>query len=102
MNVPRPASAQSTVSGWDLALTGGFVVTGMRDPIYALGNIPGQSTRVVIRESNQESTANLGVAMFGQVFHDRWPWAAPVSFGLGIAEDNRAALYLGSALRLGT
>src|SRR4051812_41643648 len=64
-----PASA---ASGWDLALTGGFVATGLVDPIFALGNIPGQPTRVVVRTPDQESTVNLGLAMFGQVYHDRY------------------------------
>src|SRR5260370_618562 len=64
---PRAATAPaSDASGWDLALTGGFVVTGLVDPVYALGNLPGQPTRVVVRTVDQESTVNLGIAMFGQ------------------------------------
>jgi hypothetical protein len=89
-------------SGWDLALTGGFVVSGLVDPIFALGNITGQPTRVVVRTRDQESTVNLGLAMFGQVFHDRYSWVAPLSFGIGLRGDSRATFYLGSALRFGS
>src|SRR6185295_11406836 len=95
-----PAVAQPQ-SGWDMALTGGFVASGLVDPVYALGNVSGQPTRVVVRERDQESTVNLNVAMFGQVYHNRWPWIAPVSIGIGIRGDSRATLFMGSALRFG-
>src|SRR4051812_388839 len=74
-------STTDSGGGWDLALTGGFVATGLVDPVYALGNVPGQPTRVVVRETEQESTVNLGIAMFAQVYHDRLSWIAPLSFG---------------------
>jgi hypothetical protein len=98
----RSSAAPTESSGWDLALTGGFVATGLIDPVYALGNVAGQPTRVVVRARDQESTVNLGVAMFGQVYHDRLPWIAPLSFGVGIRGDSRAVFYMGSALRFGT
>lgn len=94
-------TAGDASSGWDLALTGGFVATGLIDPVYALGNVTGQPFRVVLRQPDQESTANLGVAMFAQVYHDRYSWIAPLSFGLGLRGDSRATFYLGSALRFG-
>jgi hypothetical protein len=97
-----PQANSAPPSGWDLALTGGFVVTGLVDPVYALGSVSGQTSRVVIRASGQESSANLGVAMFGQVYHDRYSWIAPLSVGIGIRGESRAVLYLGSALRLGS
>ena len=93
-----PAAAQQ---GWDLAVTGGFVANGLIDPVYALGNIAGQSTRVVVRETDQESTVSLGIAMFGQVYHDKYKWIAPLSFGVGVRGESRAIFYLGSALRFG-
>jgi hypothetical protein len=95
-----PAAAQPR-SGWDLALTGGFVASGLVDPVFALGNVSGQPTRVVVRARDEESTVNLNVAMFGQVYHDRWSWIAPVSIGIGIRGDSRAILFMGSALRFG-
>ena len=98
----RAAQQNAAPSGWDLAVTGGFVVTGLIDPVYALGSVSGQPTRVVVRTTNQESSANLGVAMFGQVYHDRYAWIAPLSFGIGIRGDSRATLYIGSALRFGS
>ena len=98
----RAPSTSSESSGWNMALTGGFVVTGLTDPVYALGTITGQPTRVVVRFTDQESTANLGVAMFGQVYHDRHSWAAPLSVGIGIRGDSRATFYLGSGLRFGS
>jgi hypothetical protein len=98
----RPApSTSDTSSGWDLALTGGFVATGLVDPEYALGSVIGQPIRVVVRQTDQESTVNLGVAMFAQVYHDRYSWVAPLSFGIGLRGDSRATFYLGSALRFG-
>jgi hypothetical protein len=95
-----PVSGAPT--GWDMALTGGFMACGLTDPVYALGSISGQPTRVVVREPDHESTVNLGVAMFGQVYHDSHPWIAPLSFGIGIRGDSRATFYLGSALRFGS
>jgi hypothetical protein len=89
-------------TGWDMALTAGFVISGLTDPVYALGNVAGQPTRVVVRETAQESSASVGVAMFGQVYHDRHSWIAPLSFGIGIRGDSRATFYLGSALRFGS
>src|SRR5437868_2642718 len=70
----RSTAPASESSGWDLALTGGFVATGLIDPVFALGNIAGQASRAVIRAADQESTVNIGIAMFGQVYHDRFPW----------------------------
>jgi hypothetical protein len=95
------ASTSDTPSGWDLALTGGFVATGLVDPEYALGTVTGQALRVVVRQVDDESTVNLGVAMFAQVYHDRYSWIAPLSFGIGLRGDSRATFYLGSALRFG-
>jgi hypothetical protein len=97
-----PAAGGDAPSGWDMALTGGFVATGLVDPVYALGNVAGQPTRVVLRQPDLESTVNLGVAMFAQVYHDRYAWIAPLSFGIGLRGDSRATFYLGSALRLGS
>jgi len=94
-------SSSSSEQGWDLALTGGFVANGLIDPVYALGTIPGRPTRVVIRETDKENTVTLGLAMFVQVHHDRLPWIAPLSFGVGIRGDGRATLYLGPAIRFG-
>ena len=94
-------AAGDAPSGWDLALTGGFVATGLTDPVYALGNVTGQPTRVVLRQPDQESSVNLGAAMFAQVYHDRYSWIAPLSFGIGLRRDSRATFYFGSALRFG-
>ena len=96
------ASSDAPATGWDMALTGGFVATGLIDPVYALGNIAGQASRVVLRQPDQESSVNLGVAMFAQVYHDRYAWIAPLSFGIGLRGDSRATFYLGSALRFGS
>jgi hypothetical protein len=98
----QTARAADQSGQWDLALTGGFVATGLVDPVYALGNVSGQPTRVVVRETDQESTANLGIAMFAQVYHDRLSWLAPLSFGIGLRGDSRATFYLGPALRFGS
>jgi len=98
-----PASAQSASqpSGWDMALTGGFVASGLTDPIWALGTVAGSPTRVVVRETAQESDVLLGVAMFAQVYHDRYAWLAPLSFGVGLRDGGRAVFYFGAAARMG-
>jgi hypothetical protein len=95
------AANAASPSGWNLALTGGVVVNGLTDPAWSLGLVPGRTFRVVLRDSDKESTAALGVGLFTQVYHDRLPWIAPVSFGIGIRGDGRATFYLGPALRFG-
>ena len=95
------SAADEKPSGWDLALTGGFVATGLVDPVWALGNIAGSATRVVLHQTDRESSVNLGAAMFAQVHHDRASWIAPLSVGIGIRGDSRATFYLGPALRFG-
>lgn len=96
------APALAGDDGWDMSLTGGFVTSGLVDPVYALGTVSGRPTRVVVRETDRESSAALGVAMFGEIFHDRAKWIAPVALGIGLRSDARATVYMGSALRIGT
>jgi hypothetical protein len=87
--------------GWDMSLTGGFIASGLVDPVYALGTVPGRPTRVIVRETGQESSVAVGVAMFAEIFHDRANWIAPLAVGVGLRSDARAQVYMGSALRLG-
>jgi len=87
--------------GWDMSLTAGVVTNGLVDPVYALGTVSGRPTRVIVRETDQESSVGLGIAMFAEVFHDRAKWLAPLAVGLGLRSDARATVYLGSALRIG-
>jgi len=95
------AQASAEQSGWDLALTGGFVASGLTDPVWALGTVAGSPTRVVIRAKDQESDVLLGAALFLQVHHTHVPWIAPLSFGVGLRDSGRAVFYFGSALRMG-
>lgn len=95
-----PSSGSDREDGWDLALTGGLIVNGLTDPVWALEPIPGRIGRFVVREDTKESTTALGIALFGQVYHARLPWLAP-SIGIGVRNDGRATLYVGPALRLG-
>lgn len=97
-----PAATSFADDGWDMALTGGFVTSGLVDRVYALGTVSGRPTRVVVRETDQEDAASLGIAMFAQIYHDRYRWIAPLSLGIGLRSDARATMYLGSALRLGS
>ncbi|HZT76177.1 MAG TPA: hypothetical protein VFA27_05935 [Vicinamibacterales bacterium] len=96
------AAPAVAADGWDMSLTGGFVASGLTDPVYALGTVTGRPTRVIVRETDQESSAALGVAMFAEIFHDRVKWLAPLAVGLGLRSDARAQVYMGSALRLGS
>jgi hypothetical protein len=97
----QTSGGSASSAGWDLALTGGFVASGLTDPVWALGTVPGQPTRVVVRSTDRENAVNLAVAMFAQVYHTSFSWVAPLSVGVGIREDARATLYFGSALRFG-
>lgn len=84
-----------------MALTGGFVANGLIDRLYALGIVPGRPTRVIVRQTDREDTVSVGIAMFAQVYHDRYRFIAPVSVGIGLRSDARATVYMGSALRFG-
>ncbi len=95
-----PAASDAS-RGWDLALTGGFSMSGLTDPVWALEAVAGRPTRVLLRERNEESTVSVGLGMFAQVYHDRLSWIAPLSFGIGLRNDGRATFYLGPALRFG-
>jgi hypothetical protein len=95
------SDAGSSSPGWNLALTGGFVVNGLTDPVWTLGFVPGRTTRVVLRNADRENAASLSIGMFAQMYHDRVPWIAPVSFGVGVHSDGRATFYLGPAFRFG-
>jgi hypothetical protein len=95
------AQADNEQTGWDLALTGGFVMSGLVDPVYALGTVTGSPARVVLRDMTKESTVNLAIAMFAQVYHARYSWLSPVSFGVGIRGDSRATFFVGPGLRFG-
>jgi hypothetical protein len=95
-----PARAQPQ-DGWDMALTGGFVASGLVDPVFALGNRQrsadtrrrararsgkhSQSRRRDVRPDLQRSLAVGGADLDG----------------IGIRGDSRATLFMGSALRLG-
>src|SRR4029078_6815538 len=81
--------------------TGGFVASGLVDPIWALGTVTGQPTRVVVRATDRENSVTLGAAMFARVYHDRYAGVAPLSFGVGVRGDSRATFYFGSGLRFG-
>jgi len=95
------ASTASAADSWDMSLTAGVVTNGLVDPVYALGTVAGRPTRVVVRETDQESSVAVGIAMFAEVFNQRANWIAPLAIGLGLRSDARATIYLGSALRLG-
>ena len=100
-SAPSHASSDAPPSGWDLALTGGFVATGLVDPVYALGNVTGQPTRVVLRQPDQESTRQPRRGDVRAGLPRSVSWVAPLSFGIGLRGDSRATFYLGSALRFG-
>ena len=60
-------------------------MSGLVDPVYALGNVTGFPTRVVVRDMTKESTVNVAVAIFAQVYHSRYSWLSPLSFVAGAA-----------------
>jgi hypothetical protein len=93
---------------WYLDFTSGFTLSELTDPIWAGDTQTGadgmEITRIV-RDRQAEDDANLGIAAFTHVSHDKW--GGPVagyfgpSIGLGIDERNEASYYVGLSWLMG-
>ena len=85
---------------WDLAFSGGFTISGLTDPVYALQPHPTETDKKqIVHDADKQDFANLGIATFVHMYHERVPWLAGM-FGLGIRESNQTEYYLGGGLRL--
>ncbi len=87
-------------SPWALSLTGGFTVSGLTDPVYALSPDPSEpARRHIVEDSGKEDVANMGAATFVHIYHARRPSLA-LLFGLGLGEFDETEYYLGGGWRL--
>jgi hypothetical protein len=84
---------------WDISFTGGFTVSSLTNPVFAIETDPDGTTKRVIEDSEKKDAVNLGIGAFVHVFHQRLPWLAP-AFGLGIRSDSKTEYFLGGAVRL--
>ena len=80
---------------WTLAFSGGFVVTGLTDPVYELD----ANSRVV--KSDKHDQAELGQAAFTHFYNEHHAFPLVPMFGIGIRGSNQAEYYLGGGWRLG-
>ena len=85
---------------WALSFSGGFTVSGLTNPVYALQPHPTETDKKqIIEDPDKRDAANLGIATFVHMYHESWPWVGPM-FGLGIRESNQTEYYFGGGVRL--
>ena len=86
---------------WELAVSGGFTVNGLTNPVYgSVKNDAGQD--IVVEDLDARDDASLGVASLLHVYHQSQPpWVPSLGFGLGINEASKPAYYIGAFWRLG-
>ena len=85
---------------WNVAFSGGFVVSGLTNPVYALRphpTEPGKSQ--IVEDPGKRDTASLGIATFVHMYHERRPRFG-IMFGLGLQESDQTEYYIGGGLRL--
>lgn len=85
---------------WDLSFSGGFTLSSLSSPQYYLRPHPSDAAKKQVQQDpDKEDDANLGIATYVHVFHQRMPWLAG-TFGLGIRDQNRTEYFLGGGVRL--
>jgi hypothetical protein len=89
-------------TGWQIAAAGGFVFSGLTDPVYSLAPNPDPNNagNVVATNDKQRDKVKLGLAAFVFVTKKRWP-LIPLAFGLGVDGDNRTTYYIGPGIPFG-
>lgn len=93
---------------WGLEFGGGFTVSGLRDPVYAVRTDsvadPATGTQTAVlrinREKKREDEQRLGLGSFVHVYNTAFP-AVAFTFGLGLEQNRAASYYFGPSLRLG-
>ncbi len=87
---------------WNLSFGGGFTVSTLTNPVFALRTENG--VKKIFEERDKQDSRKLGAASFVHLFHDgvHWKKVYPaLSFGLGINSDNRAEYLVGLGFRFG-
>jgi hypothetical protein len=86
---------------WVLAFAGGFSLTDLTDPQFAVVGSPGN--QVVIRDMQAEDRAEPGLMAFVHLTPTtpKWGKKFALSFGLGLTNDNEPSYYFGPSWRLG-
>ena len=83
--------------GWALSFSGGFTVSGLRDPVYGL-----DAENKLADDPGKMNDARPGIATFVHMYDQRWSWQWTVPmFGLGIRDSNQPEYYFGVGARLG-
>lgn len=95
---------------WELEFGGGFTVSGVKDPVYAVvadtivdssGTTPAPLGVLRIkRQKKAEDEQRLGLGSFVHVYTTRLPGLG-ISFGLGLEQNRAASYYFGPSIRLG-
>lgn len=88
---------------WTYGFAGGFVGSGLTDPVYFVRK--DETGASVVKRAGEDGTvdeedwAKLGTAAFIHVTPPRGPLA--LSFGIGISDGDKPTYYLGPSYRLG-
>lgn len=84
--------------GWSFQVAGGFTITNLTDPKFALEERDGES--ILVRDRGAEDKQRLGIAALSHIYHLKHPnWAG--TFGLGINQDNKTSYFTGISYRFG-
>lgn len=89
-------------STWALGMSGGFTISSVTDPRYAVIDDPGSVTTppgsIVVQNGAAEDEYNLGFAGFVHVHNRKWRWKdisiAP-TFGIGVGDQNTLSGFAG-------
>ena len=85
---------------WNVSMSGGFTISGLIDPVYAIKPHPTTpGDKQLVEHIDRRDSANLGLAAFVNTYHERVPWIGP-SFGLGVRGTNETEYYVGGGVRL--
>ena len=88
------------LSDWHVSVSGGFTISGLVDPVYAvLSNPTTPGLNEVVERKDRRDSANLGIATFVNTYSEHYPRIG-LSFGLGIRGANETEYYVGGGLRL--
>ena len=90
---------------WAVAVSGGFSVSNLTSPAYAIRSHPMEADKSqIVEDTSKQDFAKLGIATFVHMYREEWrwkTWGPALMFGLGISESNQAEYYIGGGLRLG-
>jgi len=86
---------------WDYDLAGAFAISNLTNPAYALvteSNGQGGTQQRVVRDTDAEDSAALGLAAMVHLYNQRKPNLA-LSFGIGINNNSATSYFFGPSWR---